>query len=76
MKREYMENYYLYLNWTHDYVGIHKGTCNICKNGKGIQNKTSAKHGIWIGPLKDLKDAKFVASKLKKRTITECSRCL
>lgn len=71
-----MEDYYIYLNWTHDYVGIHKGTCSICKNGKGMQSKSSAKNGVWIGPLKDEYEAKFVALKLKKKTVMKCSKCL
>lgn len=69
-------NYYLYENWTHDYVGIHKSNCKLCKKGKGLHNKSSVKNGVWIGPFKDQKEAEFVASKLKRKTILKCTRCL
>ncbi|KKQ92237.1 MAG: hypothetical protein UT17_C0003G0260 [Candidatus Woesebacteria bacterium GW2011_GWB1_39_10] len=68
--------YYLYENWTHDYVGIHEEDCNLCNKGKGMHSKPSIKNGIWIGPFKDQKEAEFVASKLKRKTILKCSRCL
>lgn len=68
--------YYLYENWTHDYIGVHKADCKLCKRGKGLRGKSTVKNGIWIGPFKDQKEAEFVASKLKRKTILKCSRCL
>lgn len=68
--------YFIYLNWTHDYVGIHKANCTLCNNGKGRGGKLTVKNGIWIGPFKDRQEVEFVASKLKRKTISKCSRCL
>ena len=68
--------YYLYLNWTHDYVGIHKAECSMCKGGNGIQINSSNQNGIWIGPIADQGVAEFVAKKLKRKTISKCTRCL
>lgn len=69
-------NYYLYENWTHDYVGIHRSTCTLCNHGKGLRKNSTVKNGIWIGPFKDQKEAEFVASKLKRKIAPKCSRCL
>lgn len=68
--------YYLYENWTHDYVGIHKANCKLCNHGKGMHGKSSVRNGIWIGPFRDQKEAEFVASKLKRKKVSKCSRCL
>ncbi len=68
--------YYIYENWTHDYVRIHKAGCTLCNNGKGRGGKLTVKNGIWIGSFKDQQEAKFVASELKRKTVSKCSRCL
>lgn len=68
--------YYLYLNWTHDYVGIHKSDCNMCKGGKGMQVNSSKQNGIWIGPFMDEVEATFVAKKLRRAKVVKCTRCL
>lgn len=73
---ERIMGYFIYENWTHDYVSIHKADCNMCNYGKGMHAKTSIKNGVWIGPLKDRQEVEFVASKLRRKTISKCSKCL
>lgn len=68
--------YYIYENWTHDYLRIHKGDCNLCNDGSGMHINPSMVNGMWVGPFKDLAQAEYVASKLKRTTVSKCTRCL
>ena len=67
--------YYIYVNWTHDYAGVHRADCGVCNFGKGTHTNKTVSNGIWIGPLSNKEEADFVASKLRRKTITKCSRC-
>lgn len=69
-------DYYIYENWTHNKIVIHTDICCCCNYGKGRNTRSSVKNGIWIGPLKNKQDADFVASKLRRKTILKCTRCL
>lgn len=71
-----MENYYVYENWTHDFARIHKASCSCCNDGKGFRNNTSDKNGRWLGSFKDKQEAELVAQKTRRKTISNCLRCL
>lgn len=67
--------YYVYNNWAHKYVRIHKAECCFCNDGHGSHKKISGEYDEWKGPFtKD--EAELEAQKTKRKTISKCSRCL
>lgn len=71
-----MENYYVYDNWTNKYAKVHKANCGYCNEGKGFHKDTSDTNGQWLGSFKDRQEAELEAQKTKRRTISNCLRCL
>ena len=67
--------FYIYENWTHDRVRIHRASCGYCNNGDGTQASTSPKNGRWLGPF-DNRALVFAKAKSLKRMDTKpCGTC-
>jgi hypothetical protein len=67
--------YWVYENWLHNYVNLHKENCQFCNFGKGPRVKGSeGRFGHWTGPYKSKQEAELVARKTG-RELMSCSRC-
>lgn len=69
-----MVDYFIYENWTHDRVRIHKGECGHCNDGRGTQAGSSLRNGKWHGPL-SRDDVYRLAAKLKRGDTRACPNC-
>ena len=82
---EVVEMYWIYVNYAHGRVRIHRGTCQWCNNGQGIHGMgpSGSITGSWIGPLVSLADARseaqhgrFVSDGAVYEDVGECAFCL
>lgn len=74
------EGFFVYENWTHEYLRIHKGTCGHCKCGQGVQeNILGVANGKWISEsFNSYQIAKNNADAIannKKFNVLNCKRC-
>ena len=68
--------YWVYENWLHNKAVIHKSVCGYCNNGEGVHPGSTDKNGQWRGPFKDKQEAELAAKETKRKTISNCSRCM
>jgi hypothetical protein len=69
------EPFWLYENWTHDYVTVHHASCSFCKDGRGTHPGSSKANGEWLGPFATAAEARARAKKTKRRDIRCCGFC-
>jgi hypothetical protein len=67
--------YYVYENWTRDRGRIHRSDCSYCKNGEGMHEEDSGRHGKWHGPFSNIALAKDAAQRLGRADMKTCRVC-
>jgi len=68
-------SFYVYQNWTHDRVRVHRGDCGHCKDGKGSQPNATGSNGRWYGPYESQESALRIAKSLDQRDTRPCGHC-
>jgi len=70
-----MSDYYVYVNWTHEYSMIHEANCSSCNVGRGIHSSPSGENDEWRGPFSTLEQAQAAAN-AGGYEVSLCQRCL
>jgi hypothetical protein len=75
MARTLTKSYWVYENWTHRYVRIHRAACGHCNDGRGTQASHSGEHDEWHGRFRDREAAFAKARRLRYRDTRGCKVC-
>jgi hypothetical protein len=67
--------YYVYENWTHERVRVHRSSCVFCNDGHGCHAGTSTAHGQWHGSFASRDDAFAKATALARSNTRACAYC-
>lgn len=70
-----MEEFWIYENWTHKRVRIHRAECGYCNNGRGTQATHSGRNDKWHGPYSNRSKAISEAVLLKQPDTKRCGTC-
>lgn len=76
LRGEAMSNFYVYENWTHKRVRVHRDDCSYCNNGNGTQASHSGRNDTWHGPYKTRADAFAMAAGLNHSDSKGCANCV
>ena len=68
--------YWVYENWVHNYVKIHRGSCGHCNEGRGTQASHSGQNDKWHRPFHDRDTAFAEARSLGYRNTRGCKVCV
>lgn len=71
--------FYFYFNHPNRKVRIHKGECNFCNEGQGVQNNVHGeRNGGWRGGFSSYKEARNEAQAVGQEigvNPSDCGRC-
>lgn len=74
--------YWVYENWTHARVRVHRAECSHCRNGRGTQPQDGGRNGAWHGPFNNPSAAwaEGLAATLRRRRpsqwdVRACATC-
>lgn len=69
-----MAEFWVYENWTHRYSRVHRRTCCMCNDGRGIHTGASERNGRWHAA--DTREqALLLAQRLGQPVIAGCAVC-
>ncbi|WP_428032666.1 hypothetical protein [Ancylobacter sp.] len=69
-----MAEFWVFENRTHNYARIHRRTCCMCNDGRGMHTSSSGSNGHWH-PTSSREEALRLAQQLGQLTINECDTC-
>lgn len=69
-----MSAFWIYENWVHDRVRIHRASCVWCNNGDGFHDTTSTANGQWL-PFDTYREAAGAASVTGRADVADCPTC-
>ncbi|SCW61653.1 hypothetical protein [Ancylobacter rudongensis] len=69
-----MGEFWVFENWTHNYIRVHRRNCCMCNNGRGIHTGAPERNGRWH-PAETREQALLLAQRLGKTIIAECATC-
>jgi hypothetical protein len=70
-----MTRYWVYENWTHTRVRIHRSECGYCNDGRSTQASHSGRNDKWHGPFAERERAFACASRLRQPDTKACASC-
>jgi hypothetical protein len=67
--------YWVYENWRAEQKAVvHNGSCGNCNDGKGChKNPHGNRNGQWLGPFRDLDEARKAARNTGRVTREHCT---
>ncbi len=74
-------DYWVYENWTHRRIRVHRAECSFCNDGHGLGVGTNGRNDEWSGPYASLNLARDKVRQLPSRNgggawdIADCAVC-
>lgn len=75
-------DYWVYENWTHQRIRVHKADCPHCNDGRGHGLKSSGANDQWYGRFPTYQDAWRQVARLPSRRrdldwdVADCAYCV
>lgn len=69
-----MADFWVYENRTHSYVRVHRRSCCMCNNGRGLKASAPDPNARWHA-VETREEAALLARRLGHAVIAQCATC-